>query len=104
MDLIGIRVREGNYVLFVVWSNFISSLLYLIAVYGLIKKRLWTALLLGVSSLILISAFIGLNIHINSGGLYEVKTISAMIFRISVTIVFTGFAYFTINRKQRITL
>jgi hypothetical protein len=30
-DLFGIRAKEGNYVLFVVWSNFISSILYLFA-------------------------------------------------------------------------
>ena len=28
-DFFGVRAKEGNYVLFVVWSNFISSILYL---------------------------------------------------------------------------
>ena len=32
-DLFDVRAKEGNYVLFVVWSNFISSFLYLISVY-----------------------------------------------------------------------
>ena len=36
-DLFGIRAKEGNYVLFVVWSNFISSILYLFAAYGFVK-------------------------------------------------------------------
>lgn len=99
-DLFDIRAKEGNYVLFVVWSNFISSILYLFAAYGFIKSKKWTTLYLGISSLILVAAFIGLKIHANSGGLYEAKTISAMIFRISVTLVFAIIAYFTITKKK----
>ncbi len=99
-DLFGIRAKEGNYVLFVVWSNFISSFLYLLAAYGFIKNKKWTATLLGISTLILIAAFIGLKIHVSSGGIYETKTIGAMIFRIAVTFVFTIIAYFTIIRKK----
>ena len=99
-DLFGIRAKEGNYVLFVVWSNFISSILYLFAAYGFTKNKKWTATLLGISTLILIGAFIGLKSHINSGGIYETKTIGAMIFRISVTFVFAILAYFTITKKK----
>lgn len=98
-DLFGIRAKEGNYVLFVVWSNFISSILYIFAAYGFIKNKRWTATLLVISTLILIAAFIGLKIHINSGGIYETKTIGAMIFRIAVTFVFAIIAFFTINKQ-----
>ncbi|WP_317900042.1 hypothetical protein [Aurantibacillus circumpalustris] len=97
-DLFGIRAKEGNYVLFVVWSNFISSILYLFAAFGFFKGKKWTAKLLGISTFILIAAFVGLKIHVNSGGMYETKTISAMIFRISVTLVFTIIAYFTTTK------
>ncbi|MBL0248738.1 MAG: hypothetical protein IPQ28_14470 [Sphingobacteriales bacterium] len=98
-DLFGIRAKEGNYVLFVVWSNFISSILYIFAAYGFIKNKKWTATLLVISTLILIAAFIGLKIHINSGGIYETKTVGAMIFRIAVTFVFAIIAFFTINKQ-----
>ena len=99
-DFFGIRAKEGNYVLFVVWSNFISSILYLFAAYGFTKHKKWTATLLRISTLILIGAFIGLKSHINSGGTYETKTIGAMIFRISVTLVFATLAYLTITKKK----
>ena len=99
-DLFGIRAKEGNYVLFVVWSNFISSILYLFAAYGFVTSKKWTARLLGFSTIILITAFIGLGIYVNSGGIHETKTIGAMIFRISVTIVFAIIAYFTIIKKK----
>lgn len=99
-DLFGIRAKEGNYVLFVVWSNFNSSILYLFAAYGFVKSKNWTASLLGISTLILIAAFIGLKIHASSGGIYETKTIGAMIFRIAVTLAFAIIAYFTITKKK----
>jgi NADH:ubiquinone oxidoreductase subunit K len=99
-DLFGIRAKEGNYVLFVVWSNFISSILYLFAAYGLVKNKKWTTTLLAISTLILIVAFIVLQFYISSGGIYEKKTVGAMIFRISVTLVFAIIAYFTISKKK----
>lgn len=99
-DLFDIRAKEGNYVLFVVWSNLISSILYLFAAYGFVKNKKWTPKLLGISSIILIAAFIGLKIHINLGGIYETKTIGAMIFRISVTLLFAIIAYFTITKRK----
>lgn len=99
-DWFGIREREGNYVLFVVWSNFISSILYLFAAFGFIKRKPWTAAFLGISTILLIGAFIGLNLHASSGGIYESKTMSAMIFRIAFTLMFTTLAYFTINKYK----
>lgn len=98
-DLFGIRAKEGNYVLFVVWANFISSWIYLFAAFGFLKSKKWTALILGISVAVLIIAFIGLILLINSGGLYETKTIGAMIFRITVTLVFTILAYFQVVKK-----
>lgn len=98
-DMFDIRAKEGNYVLFVVWSNFISSILYLITAYGFVKSKKWTTTLLVISTLILLAAFIGLKIHVTSGGIYETKTIGAMIFRISLTLLLAVMAFFTINKQ-----
>ncbi|MDA3953544.1 MAG: hypothetical protein PF485_07845 [Bacteroidales bacterium] len=100
-DLFGIREKEGNYVLIVVWANFISSILYLFAANGSIRNSKWTAKYLVASFVILIAAFFGLLIHINHGGIYETKTIGAMGFRILITIVFIILAYFTICRPRK---
>ena len=99
-DLFGIREKEGNYVLFVVWANFISSFLYLVAAYGLFKMKKWSFWLLVVSVFILIAAFIGLKMHINDGGLYETKTVSAMLFRIGLTVFIAIASYFLLQNKQ----
>ena len=100
-DLFGVRAKEGNYVLFVVWANFISSLIYLFAAYGFIKNTKWTSRLLGISAIVLLLAFVGLFIHINAGGIYETKTIGAMAFRTTVTFVFSALSYFTITKNNK---
>ncbi|HLF32810.1 MAG TPA: hypothetical protein VI583_01155 [Cyclobacteriaceae bacterium] len=99
-DLFGIRAREGNYVLFVVWSNFVSSILYLLSAYGFMKSKKWTAIPLVISTIILAAAFIGLKLHINAGGAYEMKTVWAMAFRTGLTLIFMFIAYFVILKKQ----
>ncbi|HUH46813.1 MAG TPA: hypothetical protein VLZ54_06650 [Arenibacter sp.] len=96
-DLFGIRAKQGSYVPFVVGANFICSILYLFAAYGFIKSKRWTTLFLGGSLLLLIATFIGLNMHISSGGIYEERTLGAMLFRMVVTFVFTIIAYFKIK-------
>lgn len=99
-DLFGIRAKEGNYVLLVVWANFICSILYLAAAYGIFKIKKWAAGLLALTAVVLVAAFIGLKIHINEGGLYEAKTINAMIFRIGLTILFAIASYLLLKNKQ----
>lgn len=101
-DLFDIRAKEGNYVLFVVWSNFISSILYLLAAYGFIKRRKWSATLLSISVFILSAAFAGLLAYAASGGIHENKTIGAMVFRISITLFAWGVAYFVISRPLQL--
>ena len=98
-DLFEVREKEGNYVLFVVWSNFISSLIYLISVYGFLTSKNWTYKLLGLSTIILVAAFIGFIFYTQAGGIHENKTFGAMIFRIVLTFAFTLFAYFTIRKN-----
>jgi 5-carboxymethyl-2-hydroxymuconate isomerase len=101
-DLFGIRAKEGNYVLFVVAANFLASLCYLIAAVGIIKSRQWVTKLLAFATVILLAAFVALMFHVNAGGLYETKTIGAMIFRTSLTLLFTLSSYFLISRTRKV--
>ncbi|MCX7549563.1 hypothetical protein [Xanthomarina sp. F2636L] len=97
-DWFEIRAKEGNYVLFIVWTNLICSLLYLLAVYGFIKSRKWTSTVLVVTLIMLALAFVALQFHINNGGLYESKTIKAMIFRMLLTFTFSLIAFLKFNK------
>lgn len=92
-DLFGIREKEGNYVLFIVISNFICGFLYLMAAYGLFFRRAWTTRLLVFATSILLISFLGLIWHISNGGIYEQQTVKAMLFRIAITAVFAGLSW-----------
>ena len=98
-DLFNVRASQGNYVLFIVITNLLCSLVYFAAVYGFIKQKSWTTLLLGSALALLILVFAYFTIYINNGGVYEVKTYGAMMFRMAVTAVFTLLAYFFIPKK-----
>jgi hypothetical protein len=99
-DLFGIREKEGNFVLFVVVSNFIAGFLYLFSAYGLFTEKKWTTKLLLITTAILTVSFLGLLIHAKTGGIYEEKTISGMISRIAITGVFTGVSWFFISKNK----
>jgi len=97
-DMFDIRAKEGNYVLFIVWTNFIASIIYLISVFGLLNLKEWTYKILGSSVIILIIGIIGLQLHIDAGGLFEEKTVKAMYFRTSLTLIFTLLTYLRITK------
>lgn len=99
-DLFGIRAMEGNYVQFIVIANFISSILYIFAAFGFFKMKKWTTLLLGISSVILFVSFVALKIYISNGGIFETKTVNAMMFRTTITIVLTLIAFYTISKDK----
>ena len=85
-DWFGIRAKEGNYVPFIVGTNFLCSILYLTAAYGFVKRKQWTFKVLLTALIFLSVGFIGLFVHITIDGLYETKTVRAMVFRIVLTL------------------
>lgn len=90
LDLFGMREREGNYVPFVVGTNFICCLLYLPAAYGVFAARAWSVPLLLGTAFLLVVALAGLLLHIKAGGIYETKTVGALVFRLLLTLLFAG--------------
>ncbi len=102
-DLFGIRKMEGNYVLFIVIANFIAGFLYLFAAYALFKEKKWATNVLLATTVLLVIAFVGLLIHVKTGGIYEEKTIRAMLSRIAITGAFLSISWFFIS-KNRITI
>jgi hypothetical protein len=100
-NLFGIRESEGNYVLFVVIGNFICSLLYIMAAYGFWNKKKWTSRFLAMATALLAIVLIVFLFYINTGGLYEDKTIKALIFRLIITgfFWFISFKYISLLKK-----
>lgn len=99
-DWFGIRAKQGDYVPFIVWTNFTAGFLYLIAAWGLLKSKKWAFWLLSATAVLLFIALMGLLRHIDSGGLFEMKTVGAMGFRTVLTIIFAVIAYYQ-SRKRR---
>lgn len=100
-DLFGIRAKEGNYVFLVVLANFFCSFLYLASSLSIYYSKNLAFKLLIIALGILITAYIYLFVHIHNGGIYEVKTIKAMAFRIILTLIFAFYAFITINKKNK---
>lgn len=98
-DLFNVREQQGNFVPFVIWTNFICGFIYLSSVYGIIKQNKNTYKLLGAAFLLIIVTFIAFNIYINQGGIHEVKTFGALIFRLILTGIFTLLAYYLTHKK-----
>ncbi len=86
-NLFNIRANQGHYVLFVVWANFFSGLLFVTAAFAFFKRKSWSRVPLLASLVILLVALAGLLIHISGGGAYETKTVGAMIFRVTVNAI-----------------
>lgn len=100
-DWFGIRAKQGNYVPFIVWINFVAGFLYLISAYGILKSNKWAVKILIFAEVLLILAFIGLAIHIDQGRTFELKTIQAMLFRITVTLAFAVIAYYQLKNLRK---
>ncbi|MBS1978034.1 MAG: hypothetical protein JST46_11730 [Bacteroidetes bacterium] len=100
-DLFGIRAKEGNYVPFIVWSNHICGFLYVFSAYGLFSSKPWTTRILLIASTILLLSFAGLIWHVNTGGVYEQRTVFAMLFRIGVTILFAALSWRFVRGANR---
>jgi len=69
-DLFGVRAKQGDYVLLVIWMNFITSFLYLFTAYGFFTFKKWASKTLTMALFVLILGAIGFYFHINSGGIY----------------------------------
>lgn len=103
-DVFNIRAQQGNYVLFIVWANFFSGILFLIAAFASFKRKIWSHVPVIVSLGILGIAFAGLMIYISASGAYETKTVGAMIFRMTVNAVLVWVLYPLKKKHQASTL
>lgn len=93
------RDAAGNYVPQVLWFNFIAGFFYLIAAIGLFFRKSWSAWLsvLICAATLLVFAFLGY--HILNDGLYEERTLGAMILRSLVWAIISIFAYRKLIRQ-----
>ncbi len=101
-DLFGIREKEGNYVLFIVYTNLICGILYLLAAYTTWTKPKLSFKTLLISLSLLIIAFVAFLLYIQNGGIHEEKTVKAMLFRIVFTAIMTGISWLILKKRNLI--
>ncbi|PPJ46238.1 hypothetical protein C0075_11100 [Rhizobium sp. KAs_5_22] len=78
------RAAVGNAVPFVLWFNFAAGFFYVVAGLGLLLNRSWAAWLsiaIAVATVLVLAAF---GLHVAGGGLYEMRTVGAMLLRTAV--------------------
>ena len=92
--------QVGNFVPIVVWFNFFIGFAYVIVGCSLWSRKsvaVWGSFFIVCTSLFI---FVVLVAHILQGGLYEVRTVFAMIFRIVMWTLIALFSYHHIIHKQ----
>lgn len=100
LNWFGIREIEGNYVPFIVYANLVCSILYLFAARYFFTKNKRATILLSIAFIILIVSFVGLIFYINSGNVYELKTVMAMVFRTCITLAFAAVSWFQFSASN----
>lgn len=100
-DWFGIRELEGDYVSFIVYANLLCGILYIYAASVGWKKPKRAANTLALALIVLVVGFVWLQVYIDNGGVYEAKTIKAMIFRITFTAIMAALSLFILKKQAK---
>lgn len=95
------RATAGNIVPFVLWFNFVAGFAYVMAGFGLFWWKRWAAKLSAAIAVATMVVFIAFGIHIFLGGMFEMRTVGAMIIRSAVWIVIAAASYRALRGFQR---
>ena len=93
---------EGNFIYSIIFINLLSAIIYLTGSFGFFKEKAWIISFLFFSSLILVVSFIGLLVHVLTGGSYDEKIILTITFRTFITCIFTGVAWKYLSKKMEL--
>lgn len=96
------QAAAGNAVSFVLWFNFLSGFVYVLAGVGIAMLRrwaVWIAIILAVSIAAVFALF---GMHVVGGGTFEMRTVGAMILRLIVWVAIAYVAGKNIIAKQPI--
>ena len=78
------QAAAGNAVPFVLWFNFLSGFVYVLAGIGIALRKPWGGTLAIVLAVAIIAIFALFGWHILRGGAYEMRTVGAMTLRAAV--------------------
>lgn len=92
------RTAAGNYLLWLLWFNFLSGFVYIVTGIGLWLQKRWAAQLSVALAAAIALAFAVFGLHIFSGGEFEQRTVIAMSVRLGV---WSGIAAVVFRLSQR---
>ncbi|CUH66453.1 hypothetical protein TG4357_02433 [Thalassovita gelatinovora] len=85
------QAAVGNAVPFVLWFNFLSGFVYVLAGIGIAMRKPWGRTLAVTLALAIVAVFALFGWHVFRGGAYEMRTAGAMVLRAGVWIVIAIF-------------
>ncbi len=92
------RAAVGNAVPFVLWFNFVAGFAYVLAGLGLLLTRswaVWLSIAIAVATALVLAAF---GLHVAGGGLYEMRTVGAMLLRSAVWAIIAAVGWRSMRR------
>ena len=92
------QAAAGNAVWFVLWFNFLSGFVYVLAGMGVALRKPWGRMLAVALALSIVGVFAMLGWHVLQGGAYEMRTVGAMGLRAAIWIAISVF----LIRSQKI--
>ncbi|MBI4082264.1 MAG: hypothetical protein HY423_06590 [Candidatus Lambdaproteobacteria bacterium] len=90
----------GNYVPFVLWSNWLLGFGYVAAGVGLWRGQRWCAWLAIAIAAATALVFAAFGVHVALGGAYEPRTVAALTLRLWVWLVIAAVAYVQLVRPR----
>lgn len=86
------QAAAGNVVPFVLWFNFLSGFLYVLAGVGIAMNRRWaiTLSIVLAAAIAVVFALFGLRVYL--GAAYEMRTVGAMSLRLFIWVAITAVA------------
>ena len=81
------QAAAGDFVPFVLWFNFLSGFVYVLAGAGIAMGRRWAARLSIALAVAIATVFALFGLHVFQGGPFEMRTVGAMSLRLVVWIV-----------------
>ena len=80
------QAAAGNAVPFVLWFNFLSGFVYVLAGAGIAMRKPWAGSMAAALAVAIVAVFALFGWHVLQGGQYEMRTLGAMSLRAAVWI------------------
>lgn len=86
------EAAAGDAVHFVLWFNFLSGFVYVLAGIGILMRRRWAVMLSIALAAAIAVVFVLFGLHVYQGGAFETRTVGAMTLRLLIWVAISAVA------------